>query len=147
MALCHRAILNRQLRKFPDAISDATKAIEVNPRSAIAYESRGTTYSRAGDDKQAVSDFSRAIEIDAHYALAYVGRGDSMSHLGKYEDARKDLQTAVEIDASLKELVKKSLEVMEIRKKYSEWKEMKRKSKLRTVRRCRRKSVNDRTTR
>ena len=100
-------MLENRLRKIPDAISDATKAIEVNPRSALAYSIRGDAYSRTGDDKQAVSDFSRAIEINPRLALPYVGRSFSMSRLGKLEEGRKDLEKAVELNPSLMELLKK----------------------------------------
>jgi tetratricopeptide (TPR) repeat protein len=55
------------------AIADFTKAIEMNPRYAMAYCYRGSLFIRKAPD-QAISDYSKAIEIDPLLGVAYHGR-------------------------------------------------------------------------
>lgn len=50
-----------------DPVSDFTKAIELNPRLAMAYVQRGLlTHGEATD--QAIADYTKAIEIDPRWA-------------------------------------------------------------------------------
>ena len=53
------------------AISDYTKAIEINPKSAFAYTDRGLAYKRKGEYDLAISDYTKAIEINLKNAVAY----------------------------------------------------------------------------
>jgi tetratricopeptide (TPR) repeat protein len=53
------------------AISDYTKAIEINPKSASAYTDRGLAYKRKGEYDLAISDYTKAIEINSKDAVAY----------------------------------------------------------------------------
>ena len=45
------------------AISDYTKAIEINPQYAKAYNNRGTAKRKIGDDKGACNDYKKAISF------------------------------------------------------------------------------------
>jgi len=53
------------------AISDYTKAIEINPKSAFAYTDRGLAYKRKGEYDLAISDYTKAIEINSKDAVAH----------------------------------------------------------------------------
>jgi len=66
---------NYQRGQYDEAISDFSKAIEINPRYAQAYLNRGTAYHRIGQYEQAISDLNNAIEINPRYAEAYFNRG------------------------------------------------------------------------
>ena len=57
------------------AISDYTKAIELDPKYADAYYNRGYSKDELQDYYGAISDYTKAIEIDPKYADAYVNRG------------------------------------------------------------------------
>ena len=49
------------------AIADFSKAIEIDPKSAIAYNNRGWAYEGKKDYDRAIADYSKAIEIDPKY--------------------------------------------------------------------------------
>jgi tetratricopeptide (TPR) repeat protein len=49
--------------EFDQAISDYTKAIELNPKLDFAYSNRGNAYKDKGQFDEAITDYSRAIEL------------------------------------------------------------------------------------
>jgi len=59
-------------------ISEYTKAIELNPKFAMAYVKRGMAYHKKGQYDQAISDFNKAIELNPEYAKAYSNRGQEL---------------------------------------------------------------------
>ena len=63
--------------QYDKAISDYTKAIEINPRFAEAYYNRGLAYGKKGQYDKAISDYTKAIEINPRFAEAYNNRGDA----------------------------------------------------------------------
>ena len=67
----NRGVARLEKREHDLAISDFTKAIEINPGFANAYFYRGRTYLRKGEHDQAISDLNKAIEIDPKLAVAY----------------------------------------------------------------------------
>jgi tetratricopeptide (TPR) repeat protein len=79
------------------AVAAFTKAIQFNPRDALAYVNRGLAYSRAGEFRQARSDFSRALEVDARQGVAYYARGLVALLLGLQAEAKRDLQQAANL--------------------------------------------------
>lgn len=56
------------------AISDFTRAIEMNPKFAMAHFYRGRAYLSKRELDQSVSDLNKAIEIDPGFAVAYSER-------------------------------------------------------------------------
>jgi tetratricopeptide (TPR) repeat protein len=70
-------------------------ALEINPRTAQAYNNRGIAWGKKGDLDQAISDFTVALEINPRYAQAYINRGITWAETGDLErgliDARKAL--------------------------------------------------------
>lgn len=61
--------------KYDEAIKTFDKAIELNPRDAVAYSNRGAAYGQIGNYKQQFEDSNRAIELNARDAVAYNNRG------------------------------------------------------------------------
>lgn len=57
------------------AITDFSKAIEINPRFHEAYFSRGVKKGELGDYQAAKTDYTKAIEIYPNYHEAYYNRG------------------------------------------------------------------------
>lgn len=80
------------------AIADYTKAIEIDPRYARAYDNRGSARAKKGDPDGAIADYSKAIELDPRYPLAYIGRGLARSDKGDLDGAISDYSKAIEID-------------------------------------------------
>jgi serine/threonine protein kinase/Tfp pilus assembly protein PilF len=89
-----RGLARVELGKHPGAIEDFTKAMELNPTSAVlAY--RGWAHLACAAPKLAVRDFQLAIELDAANGDAYNGRGLVRLSLGKQSEAMRDADEAV----------------------------------------------------
>jgi tetratricopeptide (TPR) repeat protein len=83
---------------YNQAISDCTKAIEIDPRIAEAYYSRGRAWAMKDDYDEAISDYNKAIEIDPRIAEAYYSRGRAWAMKDDYDEAISDYNKAIEID-------------------------------------------------
>ena len=73
--LLNQGIKHFDKRQYDKAISDFTKAIELNPKSAEAYYRRGIAYVDKANVDKALSDLNKAIELNPEYPEAYCGRG------------------------------------------------------------------------
>ena len=78
------------------AVTDYTKAIEMNPKDDDAYFNRGNSKSELKDYYGAISDYSKAIEIKPADD-AYYNRGKAKSDLKDYYGAISDYTKAIEI--------------------------------------------------
>jgi tetratricopeptide (TPR) repeat protein len=78
--------------KFEDAIKSYDKAIELDPRFALAYDSRGTSKAVIKDYNGALSDYTRAIDLNPENAKAYYGSGYVKILLDKKEPGCADLK-------------------------------------------------------
>ena len=85
------------------AISDYTKAIEINPNYGEAYYNRGIEYDNLKQRDRAIADYNRAIEINPNYNAAYSNRGNTFGKLGQWEKAISDYTRAIEIKPDYKE--------------------------------------------
>jgi tetratricopeptide (TPR) repeat protein len=84
--------------EYDAAIFYFSKAIEINPKDAKAYNNRGIAYYNKGEYDRAISDYTKAIEINPGYAMAYINRGVSYNNKGEYERAISDYTKAIEIN-------------------------------------------------
>ncbi len=82
-----------------DAIQEYTKAIEMDPSYASAYNSRGILYKELGDHQKALEDYNKAIELNSDYAAAYLNRGNLFYHLGDTQKALEDYNRAIELNS------------------------------------------------
>ena len=83
---------------YQGAIADYDKAIERNPRFAVAYNNRGNAKSTLEDHQGAIADYDKAIKFNPKYAKAYKNRGIAKNALGDMEGAKKDFDKAAELD-------------------------------------------------
>jgi Flp pilus assembly protein TadD len=91
--------IDRQAKGDLDgAIADYTKAIEIDPRSAHAYNSRGNLRDAKGDHDGAIADFTKAIEIDPRDADAYNNRGGARKAKGDLDGAIADYTKYIELE-------------------------------------------------
>ncbi len=79
---------------YDKAISDFSKAIEIDPRLAEAYLNRGIGYGSKDLHDQAISDFNKAIELNTEYAKAYNNRAIACYYKGEYDKAWEDVHKA-----------------------------------------------------
>lgn len=102
-----RGLVYQELAQYPQAISDFTKAIQLNPRNSKTYNHRGVTYLKLREYLKSISDLTNAIQFNPNYAEAYGARGTAYAILGKFEEAKKDLLKAIELNPALEAAVKK----------------------------------------
>ncbi|MBV8895932.1 MAG: tetratricopeptide repeat protein [Acidobacteriaceae bacterium] len=85
------------------ARDEIDKAIQLDPKLALAYVSRGVgNYylppQMGGGPELAIKDFDKAISINPNLAEAYVWKGVALRKMNKDPQAREALQRALQID-------------------------------------------------
>ena len=96
-AYYNRGLSKRKLGDNYGAISDYSKAIEINPRYSKAYMNRGNAKSALEDYYGAISDYSKAIKIkanDPNDVLAYANRGIAKQRISDMKGACSDWRMA-----------------------------------------------------
>lgn len=79
------------------AIEDYSKAIELRPDCAEAYNNRGVAYVGKGEYDKAAEDYAKAIQLSPKYARAYYNRGNRCLFRGEYEKAIEDYNKAIQL--------------------------------------------------
>ena len=83
------------------AIADYDKAIERDPKLAVAYNNRGLAFSAKGELDQALADFDAAVRLDSKFAEAFLNRANAFREKQDFERARQDLQAALRLNPQL----------------------------------------------
>lgn len=84
---------------FDQAIYAYTKAIDINPNLARAYNNRGVAYARENSMSRAIADFTMAIANNLNDAEAYNNRGHAYVEQGNLSQAIADYTQAVNINS------------------------------------------------
>ena len=98
-----RGIAKFDARNFSEAISDYSKAIDINPKIGNIYYNRAIAKDALKDYLGAISDYSRAIEINLMDAVSYEYRGNAKVKLKDYLGAISDYSRAIEINPKEKD--------------------------------------------
>ncbi|MBI3724589.1 tetratricopeptide repeat protein [bacterium] len=77
------------------AIASFTRAIELDPRSGVAWLERGVVRSRGGDYDGGIADATRALEIGGGNARALLARGEAYLQKGDLAQAISDLSRSI----------------------------------------------------
>jgi len=85
-------------RNLDGAIADYSKAVELDPRLANAYNSRGLAERYKGKWDDAIADHSKALELDPQLASAYNNRGYAKQGKGDLAGASADYSQAIAIN-------------------------------------------------
>uniref|UniRef100_A0A8C9VWK5 Small glutamine-rich tetratricopeptide repeat-containing protein alpha n=1 Tax=Scleropages formosus TaxID=113540 RepID=A0A8C9VWK5_SCLFO len=101
---------------FNAAVEFYSKAIQLNPKSAVYYCNRAAAYSKLGNYAGAVQDCELAIGIDPNYSKAYGRMGLALASLNKHTDAVTYYKKALELDPE-NETYKSNLKIAEDRVK------------------------------
>jgi tetratricopeptide (TPR) repeat protein len=83
--------------RYNEAIQAYDKAIEIDPKLAIAWSNKGNVLGRSGRYNEAIQACDKAIEIDSKLADALQSKGISLIGLGRYDEAIQALDKAIEI--------------------------------------------------
>ncbi len=84
--------------RYQQAISDFTKAIELDPFSVDALFSRGRTQLLTGKYQQAVADFDRVLQLATGHIEALNQRAIAYQFLEKIDLSIRDLQKGLKLD-------------------------------------------------
>jgi tetratricopeptide (TPR) repeat protein len=80
------------------AFMDYEKAIELDPKNAGAYSSRGGIYAVIGRPNRAMADLDKAVELDPEDAESYTNRGFAYLLMRQPATAIKDFDMAIKVD-------------------------------------------------
>ena len=87
-----RADYYRLAGRYKDAITDFTKAIEIDPSHVYGYYKRGWCYELMRDDENAMKDYNAGIDIDKTYPYIYLMRGELRLRQGDAKGAFLDFE-------------------------------------------------------
>ena len=94
LAVQHGSLL-MVLGQIDRAIEAYSRALELNPRDAEAYNNRGIAYHRKREVDQAIEDYSKVMELNPGLAIAYNNRGVAHNSKGKVDGAIEDYNIAI----------------------------------------------------
>jgi tetratricopeptide (TPR) repeat protein len=100
-AYFNRGIAEMMLRKFPEALADANKAIELSGGRQGYLQLRAEARLAVGDAKGALADSTQAITLDpqaSDIAKTYLSRGVARISLDDAKGASADFTKAIELD-------------------------------------------------
>ncbi|MDD3875683.1 MAG: tetratricopeptide repeat protein, partial [Bacteroidales bacterium] len=80
------------------ALGDYSKAIEIDPNYADAYNNRGLVYTEMKNYDSALADFNNAIEANDHLHNAFNNRGKLLVEVEDYPAAILDFNKAIELN-------------------------------------------------
>ena len=83
------------LKKFPDALVDFSKLIELRPNIPESYINRGNVFLSKGDFAEALQDFDTALALNPKLASAFNGRGLANHKLGNNNLALEDFNASI----------------------------------------------------
>jgi tetratricopeptide (TPR) repeat protein len=115
-----RAALLAHVDLLPKAISDISRAIELDGDDPRLRNMRGYYYLTQQNYERATQDFNDAIGLDLAYSHPYNNRGLTRLALGEYEFAVADFDAALRIDPDYRDaLNNRGLALMQL-KRYDE---------------------------
>ncbi|WP_375470670.1 tetratricopeptide repeat protein [uncultured Nostoc sp.] len=101
IALGWRGQTYRLMKRYPEALQDIDRAIELNPKLDWAIARRGETYHSMKRYPEALQDFDRAIELNPKYDWAIALRGLTFCLMERYPEALEDIDRAIELNPKL----------------------------------------------
>ena len=79
------------------ALTDANKAVDLDPSVAFSLQSRGDLLLAMGKKAEALDDYNAAIKLDPKNTMSWMSRVDYYLGEGEYDKALSDIDKAVEI--------------------------------------------------
>lgn len=96
----NRGMVYLRIKQYDMAVSEFTKAAEINPTYTEAYGGRGNAYCRKGEYDQAISDYTTVIKIDTTVmnlkdAHSWRNRGTHLVWRGEARYAKQEYDLAI----------------------------------------------------
>ena len=88
---------------YGKAIAEYNKAIEIDPKSAEAYNARAWAYFKSGQSAEGLPDAEKSLELRPDNPFFLNTRGQILEALGRREDAIADFQRALSKDPNIQE--------------------------------------------
>ena len=88
------------------AITNYSKAIDMDPNDYMAFSNRGLAKYNLNDYAGAIADFTKAIDIEPNTSFNYNNRGSAKENLKDYAGAIKDYTKAIDIEPTKRAYVK-----------------------------------------
>jgi tetratricopeptide (TPR) repeat protein len=85
--------------KHQEAIKEGTKALELEPLTAVQYCLMAVVYMQAGKFEEALQLSEMAVHLDANSFLSFRYLGLSQAILGRYQEAIESLKTAASLSS------------------------------------------------
>jgi tetratricopeptide (TPR) repeat protein len=95
-----RGLKKEGVEDWQGALSDYSKALEINSEYANAHNNRGNIKLRRADYTGSVIDYDRAIGLNSRFVEAYTNRGIARQYLGDDHGAAEDFDSAIELEAT-----------------------------------------------
>ena len=86
------------MKEYDKAISDYTKAIELEPNYAEVYNNRGYLFYKIGKYEKAFVDLNKSIELNPNSDFTYDSRGCTYAGIKEYDKAIFDFNKAIELN-------------------------------------------------
>jgi tetratricopeptide (TPR) repeat protein len=94
---CNRGVARQKKGDLDGAIADYSRAIELNPQNALAYNNRGLVKIAKGDLEGALGDYDRALQINPRNFEIRTNRGVARQKAGDTDGATKDYDIAIKL--------------------------------------------------
>jgi protein O-GlcNAc transferase len=94
-ALVSRGNMQRQQRRYHEALASYEQAIALEPDSAEAFLSRGNVLQELRRLEEAVASYDRVISLRPDYADAFYNRGIALMYLNRLEEALASYDGAI----------------------------------------------------
>jgi tetratricopeptide (TPR) repeat protein len=87
-------------KNWDEAINFFSKAVESDPKNALAYSYRGAIYFAKGDLDKAIDDLSQSIHLNPRNESAYMNRGSAYRAKEDFSKAITDFNTCLHLNSS-----------------------------------------------
>jgi tetratricopeptide (TPR) repeat protein len=74
-------------RKYPEAVTVLTEAIEKTPENPLLYYYRGFALDKTGEPEKALADYKKSLELDPEFQLSLGEAGKILAKKGDFEGA------------------------------------------------------------
>jgi len=91
----HRGMVNFAQSNYQDAITDFSKALELDPKSYRVAYYRGVVRSVLKQFSEAIDDYTMSLEINPYQAYCLFRRGQAYFHIGDYPQALSDCEVSL----------------------------------------------------